>query len=94
MLLEYTNGFYVSEKMTTFIRILAALTALMFYYVLFLIKFWLDIDVTSMSMLLFAIVMTIYALVGHKLVKEGNIFTEDVVQATKKDFKTMFDKDR
>ena len=80
--------------MTTFIRILAALTALMFYYGLFVIEFWLDIDMTSIAMLLFAIVMTIYALVGHKLVKEGNFFTEDVLQATKKDLKTMFDKDR
>ena len=80
--------------MTTFIRILAALTALMFYYGLFVIEFWLNINMTNIAMLLFAILMTIYALVGHKLVKEGNLFTEDVVQATKKDLKTMFDKDR
>lgn len=80
--------------MTTFIRILAALTSLMFYYGLFVIEFWLDINMTSIAMLLFAILMTIYALIGHKLVKEGNFLTEDVVQATKKDFKTMFDKDK
>jgi hypothetical protein len=81
-------------KMTTLIRILAALTALLFYYSLFATEFWLDIRASNIAIFLFAIAMTVYALIGHKLAKEGNFFTEDVVKATKKDFKTMFNKDR
>jgi hypothetical protein len=80
--------------MTTFIRILAALTALMFYYVLFIAEFWLIISVSYVAILLFAIAMTVYALIGHKLVKEGNIFTEDLIKATKKDLETISNKDR
>lgn len=80
--------------MTTFIRILAALTALFFYYILYTSEFWLDINVSSIAILLFAIAMTVYALIGHKLVKEGNFFTEDVVKSTKKDLEKMFDKDK
>ena len=76
--------------MTTFIRILAFLTGSIIMYILF--KAGVE-DFKGWMSIAFASLLIVYALIGHKLKGEGNIYTEDIVQATKKDINIIFKKD-
>jgi hypothetical protein len=61
-----------------------------------IIYFIIDFGIADFKLLLlvpFSSLLIIYAFIGHKLKGEGNFYTEDVVQATKRDTKLIFKKD-
>lgn len=76
--------------MTTFARILAALTGSGMFYIVWNVDDW---ENSLWFITIFSLILIIYALIGHKLKGEGNIFTEDLAKATKRDLKTIFGKD-
>ena len=76
--------------MTSFARILAALTGSLMFYFLWSVENW---ENSLWFIMIFASILIIYALIGHKLKGEGNIFTEDLTKATKRDLKIIFRKD-
>jgi hypothetical protein len=77
--------------MTTFIRILAAFIGFLIFFVLWGVENW-SLDIWLVT--IFASLMIIYALIGHKLKGEGNLFTENFIQATKKDIDIINKKDK
>jgi len=76
--------------MTSFARVLAALTGSLMFYFIWSVENW---ENSLWFILIFASILIIYALIGHKLKGEGNIFTEDLAKATKRDLKIIFRKD-
>jgi hypothetical protein len=75
---------------TTFIRILAGLIGSMGLYIL--VKAGVE-DLKGWLAVSFCLIFIIYASIGNKLKGEGNFFTEDVIQAVKKDIQVVFHKD-
>jgi hypothetical protein len=76
--------------MTSFARILAALMGSFMFYILWNAGKW---DTFFWFLTIVALTLIIYSLIGHKLKGEGNIFTEDLAKAMKRDFNIIIKKD-
>lgn len=80
--------------MTTFARISALIISILMFYILIFGEYPKDsanieVILGSIVIALCSLLLLIYSLIGHRLKGEGNIFTENYIDAMKRDIKLI-----